>query len=446
MKKIKLIIIFIVVTLILIIGAIIALNIRTASLDDVETQPSKEEKVDTTEIENLTQRSDYFILKTCMQMYCQTLNTENSSYYGYDDNGTQVKQIDDNAIYTKIYNVLSSNYINKNNITVSNIRKYVKTLKMTDDFIIVDAKCLSDTENDTNSTEDIVSYAICGYMINTINYTTDEKCYAIVTIDRNNLLFSVEPVDANKIEDVKLSNIKVELAKNDDNQFTYPTLTTDDIAKDYINTMKELSLAEPEEMYNKLNAEYADKRFGNKEEYKKYVNENKANIISTKLSKYQINNYDDYTEYICIDQNDNYYIVNEKSILNYTIILDAYTVDIPEIANKYNSGNISTKVGMNIEKIRIAINNKDYKYIYNKLYDTFKTNKFSTENEMANYLKTNLFDNNKFEYSNAEEENGTYMCKIKVTDSTGKDSTTKNLNMVIKLEEGTDFVISFSMQ
>ena len=42
------------------------------------------------DIEPLTDALYYFVIKNCMQQYLDVLNTENSSYYGYDENENYV--------------------------------------------------------------------------------------------------------------------------------------------------------------------------------------------------------------------------------------------------------------------------------------------------------------------------------------------------------------------
>jgi hypothetical protein len=54
--------------------------------------------------------------------------------------------------------------------------------------------------------------------------------------------------------------------------------------------------------------------------------------------------------------------------MDYKLILDEYTIDLPEFTEKYKKAAPQEKVGMNIEKIISAINNKDYgKYRFNQV-------------------------------------------------------------------------------
>lgn len=444
-KKVVILIIVILIALIMLIGFINIKNSKQQTETETQNQSGMDDNYDNV-IKALDDRSDYFLIKTCMNMYLQTLNTENSAYYGIDDNGNIEKQVEDEYIYGRIYNLLSKRYIEDNKITKTNVTKYINTLKNSDNFVSLDIKCISNTEN--NSDKNIVSYAVYGLAVDTTTYTTEQKLGVLINIDKDNLLFSVEPLKLkeNSINNVKISEDLTDINQNDDNIFTYPTLTNEDICREYINLYKFVALSETDLMYSKLDSEYCKKKFESEEEYKKYIQNNRERIISTRLDKYKVNEYENYTQYICIDQSGNYYIFNETSPMQYTVMLDAYTVDLPEFTDKYNSSDSSQKVALNIEKIREAINDKDYKYVYGKLDNTFKNNYYPTQDSMAQYLSTNLFTNNKFESTNTEQQNDTYIFTINITDGSETDTTSKNMKIVMKLGEGTDFVMSFSMQ
>lgn len=51
--------------------------------------------------------------------------------------------------------------------------------------------------------------------------------------------------------------------------------------------------------------------------------------------------------------------------MNFTVILDTYTIDLPEFTEKYTKASDEEKVLLNIQKGFTAINDKDYRYVYN---------------------------------------------------------------------------------
>ena len=75
------------------------------------------------------------------------------------------------------------------------------------------------------------------------------------------------------------------------------------------------------------------------------------------MKAYSING----NRYVCKDGKDNFYIFNVNKVLDYTVVLDTYTVDLPEFTEKYNKVNAQEKVALNINKVITALNNKDYK-------------------------------------------------------------------------------------
>ena len=279
---------------------------------------------------------------------------------------------------------------------------------------------------------------------------TKKEVKFIVKIDTENINFSIFPEEFlekynyNKDStDIVINTDSIE--ENDYNIAKYTNIDDVTLAKYYLEDYKERILINTEMAYNVLDDEYKNKRFGSLENYKKYIEENKEIISNVTLSKYKVKEYDGYTEYVCIDNYGNYYIFKETAVMDYTAIADAYTIDIPEVTEKYNNSTNKEKVGININKIFSAINTKDYAYVYNKLDETFKNNNYRTQEDLENYIKTILYDQNTVEFEQFEERSGTYMYKIKVK-NTEDESQTTGMTVIMQLKEGTDFVMSFSIE
>jgi hypothetical protein len=137
-------------------------------------------------------------------------------------------------------------------------------------------------------------------------------------------------------------------------------------------------------------------------------------------------------------------VFKETAPMNYTVILDSYTIEIPEIVEKYNKSTTKEKVGININNIISAINNKDYSYIYEKLDTTFKENNYKTQKDFENYVKQNLYSQNEVDFEEYEDRSGTYIYKV-IIKNAEDESQTKNMTIVMQLKEGTDYVMSFSL-
>ena len=150
---------------------------------------------------------------------------------------------------------------------------------------------------------------------------------------------------------------------------------------------------------------------------------------------------------MCIDDYGNYYIFNATSIMQYTLALDTYTIDIPKFTKKYNTANEQEKVALNINKIMTAISAKDYKYVYNKLADSFKNNYFENEEKLKEYLENNILGKNIVSYEEfSRVSNNIYTYEIKIADETESNYNEKSMNIVMELRQGTDFVMSFSIE
>ena len=165
-----------------------------------------------------------------------------------------------------------------------------------------------------------------------------------------------------------------------------------------------------------------------------------------KFEKYQKNTYDNYTQYICVDSSDNYYIINESSTFNYNYMLDRYTTDLPQFVEEYEDATDTEKVGLNIEKLEEAVNEGDIKYVYNKLDDTYKKSYFNNYSDFKNYLESNLFEQNSFKYENIEKKANVYSATIIVVNKKDYTAETRKINIIMKLTDKTDFYISFSLE
>lgn len=246
---------------------------------------------------------------------------------------------------------------------------------------------------------------------------------------------------------VEISNDKLGIKeKYECNELQYVSVGIEDLMQIYFNDYKTYALTNPKQAYELLNKEYREKRFKDLDEYKLYISNNKEKIASDNLEKYQIAVDDEKTRYICLGKYENYYIFCENSVMDYSIILDTYTIDQPEFIEKYDEANEKGKCILNIEKVKQALNSGDYKYIYGKLNEQFKNKNYSTLSTFENYMKSNLNKYNKIEYKEFKNEGETYIYNVELTDLLGKTDKTINMQILMQLKEDRDFVMSFSIK
>lgn len=424
-----------IIILVMILLLIIYLKNRIASMELADIGSSIADEYAKT-INNSISRESYFDINSCMTEYLQTLNIQREVYYSKDQNGKYVLTVEEDEIKKNIYNMLSNNYIEKNNITIPNVYDYVKTVKEEILFVPLEATVVQDAE--------IKSFLIHG-LIEDIDFKVIDEIFAVVNIDIANNLFSVEPIvgNYNSIAEIKVEQKEKEIKDNANNNFTRYSVSYETTVKDYINLFKRLTFGNPEIMYNLLDEEYRDAKFGSLEEFKKYINTNQKKINSIRIERYKVTETDDYTQYLCVDQNDNYYIFRESGVLNYKVILDSYTIDLPEFVEKYENSADNLKVALNIERLIDATKDGDYRYVYNKLDNNFKQTNFSTQENFEKYIKEK-FDPTEdiVKYDNYEKVAGVHVYDIEVTDQS--ENKTIKAQVVMQLKEGTDFVFSFS--
>ena len=148
---------------------------------------------------------------------------------------------------------------------------------------------------------------------------------------------------------------------------------------------------------------------------------------------------------MCVDNYNNYYIFNVQGAMSYNIILDTYTVDLPQFVEKYNKASDKEKAILNIKKIFQAINLKDYNYVYNKLDTDFKNRYFKQESEFEKFADSNFFSKNEITIKEYEQIQNTHVFTVSVKNAEDKNANTKDKKIIMQLKEGTEYVMSFSV-
>lgn len=119
------------------------------------------------------------------------------------------------------------------------------------------------------------------------------------------------------------------LKKYGSNEYVPVYVTEEDMVKKYLNDYKNNILNDIEEAYNSLNKEYREKRFGSLDKYQKYVNNFiTMSTYSMEVDKYSVSSMSGDKIFNIYDKSGNQYIIREKSIMNYEVYLDEYTVVI----------------------------------------------------------------------------------------------------------------------
>lgn len=404
-------------------------------------------------LEKVTVRSNYYVVKNIVEKYYISLcdlnkTSDDVEVYEYEGDIEQIrkelaKQVEIEIENTKkrIYNLFDEDYVEETGISISNVQEklgnydnlhvFIKDMYVRDlsGYLRLYFTFGTITDKETLKTEDFKLMILTDEKNKTFNiYTSDY-------IEKNNLY------ELSKDKDFKMNITEIENRKY--NTYKYEHINDETYASDllshYTQSIKYLGI---DYSYDKLDEEYKEKRFNEKSDYEKYVAENKKEITTALLDYYKVDKYDEYTQYVCMDRQGRYYIFRESANMDYSLLLDIYTIDLPEFAEKYENATTEEKVKLNIEKIVEALNGRDYNYIYSKLAKEFKANYFKTYDDFEKYAEKTFDIGNEITYNQyTESEN---YCTYKITLKGKNKNLTKTI--VMKLEEGTDFVMSFNVE
>lgn len=435
MKNIKYVAIALIVLLIIIIGVLITINLMQENENTGDkTNEISENSISSNTINTSTQDEPndnaFFTIENCVQTYYKYIY---SQYEGTNFD-TMVEGIsNEEEKKNAILSVLDTNYISENNINADNVLNLGEGINNYVKFAGTDYKVVSGQRIDT--------YAIVGKLYENMKEISSNGF--IVRLDKENLAFSIEPVQVDNIDEIQITTNEIPIEANNFNTFTYENLSEDELVTKYFADYKRQVIGNANAAFEMLDTEYREKKFEDVTEFGKYISD--RNIQTAFLESYQINNYDEYTQYVCLDQYNNYYIFNVNDVMSYDVLLDIYTVDLPEFIERYNRANNGERAGLNLQRAFDAINNKDYEYVYNKLDDTFKENNFPTLNEFEEYITENFYNSNNVTYSNYKSSGGLHMYDATIVNAENEKSSPITKTFFIKLLDGTDFTMSFNV-
>ncbi len=437
MKKIIIAIIIILILFMITTATLLSMlkNSEEPEIEKVEGDVGEEIKFDETTVEQVTDNISFFSVQNCIQGYLNTINLKSSSYYDNYDK----KIITDNEIATRIYNLLSKEYIDENSISTSNVFDYID--KVEENLIFVPLKM------NYLFLQKMTKYAVYGYCIDWENKYVKDLAF-IVNVDEENKTYSITPLDIEKyksIEDIKLDRIETSIdSKENSNDFIMQNITDQYLCQQYFLMQKRLMLSRPEISYNYLDEEYKNKRFGSLENYSKYISENEAHILKMAVKGYEVKRLGDNTEYMCKDQYGNYYLFNAEKVFDYKVLLDIYTIEQETAINAYNAYSKRQKIAYNVNKWVQMINNKDYQGTYNLLNETYRRNNWNNVEEFENFIKSNYPSYYEIEYGKYEENGESSIQTIILKDIEGKEHS-KTLTLIIKLQKEMDFEMSIAL-
>lgn len=433
-EKIIILLIVLIVIIMCLLMKFIAKNDTTNTLNEIEIVDDviENEEVIGNTIERIEDRSDFFAVKSCV-----------SKFYTYYADSFSTDSLSNQGIKA-VYNMLDKKYIEDNEITEQNLvskLSKINTSRVNINDMYVDQK-----------NENIYIYIVKG-KLREIETKKVADFELMLMLDMKNSTFTVFLNDYinkyyNNMQRIEGMNIDVpeRIEENNYNTFDYKVINDEEYVRELMARYKEEMLNDKQNAYNHLDEEYKEKRFEDFSDFEAYAKANTKKNVILKLAQYRKKIYDDYTEYVCVDTKGNYYIFKEESVMNYGMILDTYTVDLPDFIEKYDKESKEQKVALNLNKIIMAINEKDYKYVYNKLNNTYKNTYFTDYNVFVTYLTNNFYSSNEMKIKKMESVGqNTYNATITVTNTNNAEET-KELILIVRLLEDRNFEMSFGIK
>lgn len=378
----------------------------------------------------------YNTVKGCLMLYYGRLNKAGLRYYDVDESGAKTFSEEKNhTLSSEIYDILGDAYIEENEITVANLDEKITFLDTYVNIIITDMKVYSSMGME----QYVVSYVLQDYEYNFLS-----KANMYVQMDTVNYTYSLTPISAGIEIDKSFSGIEVK--ESGANAYDEKKMDEYEICVEYFNYCKRLMLSNPELLYENLYSSYKSGRFSTVESFVENIENRREEIKYATLKEYQTIVQDGYIQYVLVDGNMNYYIVNqEKFGSSKSIILDTHTVELPEFVEKYDAATDENKVALNMEKIKSAINSQDYRYVYEKMDETFVENNIGSYEQFVEVMNRIMYDKNEFDYTSVSHEGSIYIVKFKIKDYSEEETDEFSAEVLMKLKDDRDFVFSWNL-
>ena len=408
MEKLMKIIIILFIIIVLLIGGVLYLLKKSDNSNENEVNINiNSEDFEITgsdELNEVESTNLVFNIKQCIQYYIDYINDNN---------------------YKAVMKVLDENYIKSNNITEENIKNKSSKFMESSYFI--------DKTYEKNVTVDKSIYYIYGRLVNSETYENIDNVNFTVIIDSQNQTFSVIP------EVMENSNFNYNLNIKYDN--TYKNFSDSEILDEYFSYYKNLVIKQPEKAFDLLDSEYKKIRFNNSVDmYKEYL----TNIDLERVypENFILDYKENCKEYVVIDKNGLYYIIDEIKPMNISFKLDTYSIMSEKFKETYDKGTDSERVTLNIDKWLKMIQNKDYYNAYNTLDETFRNTNFGNINNFKQYIDQNYGKQFEYEMETTKEySTNIYIQTVKIS----QNGEEKEFNFVIKLLEDRKFILSFQI-
>lgn len=442
MDKIKkYIIISIIIVVVLIIAIVLILMNQRKAEDDMSANDIQK-VVTSSSYMDVTDKSMFYQMENCLKTYYEYLGindyTEENDESAMDDSFAQEQNIrSEQDKNNAILNLLDYKYKESNSIDENNVSEFVNPID-------IDKYSYRAVKQKVATGVDTTTFYIEGEILDKDTYEIISQVYYIVYIDYNNSAFSVYPLEsATDNLDQYIDDVAIE--RNNNNYVGTSRVSDEDMAFKYFSDFKNSALKKTDYAFNLLDSQYRETRFENdKSKFDKYIDNNIDELRGLIIAQYSVNNYSDYTEYVCKDKYENLYIFKVTDFTEYTVTLDTYTIITDSFKNTYDGTNDQGKVMLNADKWIQMINNRDYTTAYKMLDETFRNNNFGSVDNFENYMRQNYGEHYKVEFGDFSNQGNTYIQELTLNTISGSGNTIE-MSIIMRLNENYGFTMSFVM-
>lgn len=385
----------------------------------------QEEKDTSRKLRYTDNRTNYFTVRGLVQ------NFINESTYRNTD---------------KIMSMLSNDYINEYKVTEDNVFSNIdiSPIKNNKIYLVYNTDTILESEQENYILSYLVS--IKYRMSNSEQYINTK---VLVIIDKQKLKYEIYPykyILDNHLENLKAGEkleLEISSLPEDAQKFSYQEKNNRELANELFEDWKEKIIYDKKDAYSKLSNQYKEKRFSNYNSFTDYLSNKK--YIPT-INQYRVYSKDDYTDYICTDQYNNYYIFRvQGGVMRYTVFLDNYIVELESFKENYDKSDDSGKIAIQTGKFKQMLNLKDYNAIYSKLNEKFKDNNFKTVSDLKKYLDEKIYNINTIEIQEITQKADYYVCNGVIRNQQNQNEQ-KSIVIAIKLIGSNEFELSFSIK
>ena len=363
----------------------------------------------------------------------------------------ELEKVDRANFYITIKNIVSRYYYYSRNANQEALQavtakesQNIQELANTDNFIVKDIYYADLLENG-------IGYIEAAY---TDANNTSNTLYLKIYLDFQNQTFQIEQVNQTDyetaleqgIQEMDRENNTIE--KNQYNQFQEAlNVVEEDILSLYYEKYVYISINNPQESFDMLDEEYRLEKFNNDiQTYADYLNLNIEDMRSDSVTSYTEQEEDGYTKYEVQTANGKTFIIKEFDFMQYSILLDNYTVQSEEIVEEYNELSSDSKVARNIRNIFTMLDNQDYEQVYSHLDNTFKQNNFPTIEQFEEYARNTFFETNYLGEMRAIQQGNIYVITVPYKERASAAAEERQKIFFMQLLDGTDFVMSFEVE